>query len=75
MAEQKNFIDLDLGILAHKFTCPYYSEKSEGVLNNPKCGAEDSYHQPENCSGDCWYMKHFKELLKSLQRKAHKKAQ
>lgn len=65
MAVQKNCIDLDLAINAHKFTCPYYSPNSAGLDPPPHCGAHDIYHQPD-CSGDCWYMRHFKELLNDL---------
>ena len=65
MAEQKNSISLELAINAHKFTCPYYSPNSAGLDPPPHCGAYNIYQQ-RDCSGNCWYMKHFKELLNDL---------
>lgn len=61
-------IDLDTVILAHKFTCPYYSPGANniGLPKLSTCGATDVHNQP-NCNGTCWYMKHFKELINQLQ--------
>lgn len=65
MAAQKNFIDINLAILAHKFSCPYYSPNSEGLSKPTTCGAYDVANQ-HNCTGDCWYMKEFRQLLNEL---------
>lgn len=60
-------IDIELAITAHKFTCPYYSleANNKGLPKPIHCGATDIHHQTE-CNGECWYMKHFKELINGL---------
>lgn len=72
MEEQKNYIDITTVILAHKFTCPYYSPKGMSISNIStlpiKCGASDIQHNPKDCNGECWYMRHFRELLEDLQK-------
>lgn len=64
-------LDIETVILAHKFTCPYYSPESEskGLLVPSHCGATNAFNQKE-CTGECWYMSHFKDLLKGLSKKA-----
>ena len=66
-------IDIETVILAHKFTCPYYSPESEsiGLSIHSHCGATTVYQQ-KDCNGECWYMSHFKSLLKGLTEEASK---
>lgn len=58
-------------ILAHQCCCPYHSPKAEleGLPQPQSCGAADLHHQTD-CNGECWYMSHFKQLLKELQEEA-----
>lgn len=64
-------IDIEAVILAHKFTCPYYSPTAKAIGLSPPahCGARDVLHQID-CTGQCWYMSHFKELIKGLVKEA-----
>ena len=64
-------LNIETVILAHKFTCPYYSPESKSIgLPMPShCGATDVFAQ-KDCNGECWYMSHFKELLKGLTKEA-----
>ena len=73
-------ISIEKAILAHKFTCPYYSIR--GVIkaratNDERlpsqevghCGAEPLWEQTKGesqCTGKCWYISHFMGLLKEL---------
>ena len=68
-------IDIETVILAHKFTCPYYSPESASIgLPMPShCGATTVFAQ-KDCNGECWYMSHFKELLKGLTKEASNEA-
>lgn len=73
-------ISIEKAILAHKFTCPYYSMRGmiktratdEERLPSKEvghCGAEPIWDQTKGesqCTGKCWYMTHFMRLLKGL---------
>ena len=73
-------VSFESAILAHKFTCPYYSIRGIIKTHNPDserqpskeighCGAESVWTQQKGetqCEGKCWYMKHFLGLLKGL---------
>lgn len=68
-------IDIETAILAHKFTCPYYSPQSESIGLNPPshCGATTIWENPD-CNGECWYLSHFKDLINKLAKTADKEA-
>lgn len=63
----KEKLDIETVILAHKFTCPYYSPESKliGLPMPPHCGATTVYQQ-KDCNGECWYISHFKSLIEEL---------
>ena len=76
-------ISYEVVMLAHKFTCPYYSIRQMVKLVNTDservptqsdqghCGAQPVWEQKPGqeaqCTGNCWYMNHFRELIKGLQ--------
>ena len=66
-------LDTEQVILAHKFTCPYYSPEAEqkGLIKPASCGA-NNVHLQTDCNGECWYMSHFKELIEGLTKEASK---